>query len=137
MRPIFAVLAVPLLALPCTALAGPVSVFTFHISAHVNTFCRISAPQDAQIAIVNGAAEIGAVSEICNTPSGYDVTAKFSNLDGGTLNVAGQGYVIDATGTSVRHSNEARVQTVNWQLAGAQLVQPNAPVFMQVTIAPI
>jgi hypothetical protein len=137
MRPIFAAFAVSLLTIPSAALAGSAGIITFQISAHVDSFCRISAPQDAPINIVNGQAEIGAISEICNTPSGYDVTAKFSNLDGGTLNVAGQGYAIDTTGLSVRHSNQARVQTVNWQLADAELIQPNAPVFMQVTITPI
>ena len=136
MRPSLAVLAAIFLTAPCTALAGSASV-TIAINAHVDTFCQINAPQQSQINIVNGQADIGTVREICNTPSGYNVSAQFSNLSGGQLNVAGLGYAIDSTGLSVRHSNQAHVQSVDWQLTNAQLSQPGAPVVMQVTITPI
>jgi hypothetical protein len=123
------------LVLPSAAWAS--STATITINAHVDTFCKIGSPANPEIAIVNGEAEIGAISEICNTPAGYDVTARFANLDGGVLNVAGLGYAIDSTGTSIRHSGEARVQTLDWRLASARLVQVGIPVFMQVTITPL
>lgn len=127
-------IALPLM-LPSAAWAT--STETITINAHVDTFCKIGSPDNQEIDIVNGEAEIGAISEICNTPAGYDVTARFANLDGGVLNIAGLGYTIDSSGTSVRHSDHPAVQTLDWQLASAELIQPDAPVFMQVTITPL
>lgn len=126
------------LLMPIAAQAAPSSSeISISIQAHVDVFCRIGAPNDDMIQIVNGTANIGAIPEICNTPNGYQVTAHFSNLDAGVLNVAGQGYTIDNTGTSLRNVPEARAQTLSWQVAQADIVQPNAPVVLQVSISPL
>lgn len=135
MRVIYTIaFALPIM-LPSAAWAS--SSATLSINAHVDTFCKIGSSESRQIEVVHGEAEIGAISEICNTPSGYEVTARFANINGGILNVAGLGYAIDSTGISVRRSNSARVQTVDWRLVSASVIQPDAPVFMQVTIMPL
>jgi hypothetical protein len=137
MKLTYAMATAALLSAGYPSIAWASSSVTTTINAHVDTFCKISSSDDRKIDVVNGMAEIGAVSEICNTPAGYDVTARFMNLRGGVLNVAGLGYAIDPTGTSVRHSDQPHVQTLNWRLASAELIQPDVPVFMQVTITPL
>lgn len=136
MRPTLPVLLAALAATLLPQSAGANSSVVFQITAHVDTFCRISTPAELPITVVNGAAQIGLVHEICNTANGYDVSTQFSNLSGGELNVAGQNYPIDNNGTTLRSSSNPDIRDQNWQLADATLIEPNSPVVMRVTITP-
>lgn len=122
-----------LAALPANAHAD--SGLTVRLTAHVSPFCRIYPPADDEIELRNGSAIIGDVREICNTPSGYDVSATFSNLASGTLDVGGLDYML-VNGVVSRSSNEPAVRTMAWSLSDAQLAQTTLPVVMQVTISP-
>jgi len=132
MRTFFAAIIV-LLALAPEAEAG--ATLSVTITAHADPFCKITAPGSG-IDLINGDADIGLVHEICNTP-GYKVTTRFSNLNGGQLNVSGRNYFIDETGVSTRVEGEAHARTLDWRLDGARIVEQGAPVVMQVTISPI
>jgi hypothetical protein len=136
MRPTLPVLLAALSATLLPQVTEASSSVIFQITAHVDTFCRISTPDELPITLVNGTAQIGMVHEICNTPNGYDVMANFSNLSGGELNVAGQNYPIDNDGHTVRSSTNPDIRDQNWQLADAIQVMPNTPVVMRVTISP-
>lgn len=136
MRPTLPVLLAALTATLLPQAAGANSSMQITITAHVNAFCRIGAPDNPQIALTNGAARIGAISEICNTPDGYDVQTQFQNLNGGRLNVAGKNYKINNSGIALRSSSEPRVQTLDWQIADASMVAADQPIIMHVTISP-
>lgn len=116
------------------------SSYTIRITAHVDPFCKVTLDQaplaEKELNIVNGAAQIGVVHEMCNTVGGYEVMARFTNLSGGELNVAGRNYAIDSSGSSVRRSDNPMVQDLNWQIADASIVEPSVPVLMRVTISP-
>ncbi len=131
-------IASAVLALALMIPAEAVATSEIHITlvAHVDVFCRISQTGSDVVNLQNGAADIGAVSEICNTPSGYDVRAQFVNLSGGQLNVAGTDYPIDATGIATRGSDHPDSQTLNWRLADAHLTAPGRKVVMRLTISP-
>lgn len=136
MRPTLPVLLVALTATLLPQSVGANASMHITIIAHVGTFCRIDAPENSQITLTNGAANIGAISEVCNTPDGYMVQTNFQNLNGGKLKVAGQNYQIDSTGMALRSSSEPRVQTLDWQIADARVVAAGQPVIMRVTISP-
>ncbi len=108
---------------------------TINLSANVDVFCHIYPPADDQVRVQNGLATIGQVREICNTPNGYDVTASFTNLSAGELDVGGGAYSI-ANGLSRRTSVGPAAQTMMWQLANVELAQAEAPVIMRVVITP-
>ncbi len=125
-------LALTLLA-PVEAVAD--SELRFTITAQIPVFCRISATE-MPITLSDGKADIGPVHEICNTQNGYDVTARFSNVDRGVLDVAGMRYRIDQSGVATRGSDHADVRTSAWRVADAHVVTPELPVIMRVTISP-
>lgn len=136
MRPTLPILLAALAATLLPQSAGANSSMQITITARVYAFCRISAPDNPQITLTNGSAHIGAISEICNTPDGYDVQTQFNNLNGGKLNVAGKNYMIDNNGNALRSSSEPRVQTLDWRIADATMAVPGQPVIMRVTITP-
>ena len=136
MRPTLPILLAALTATLLPQAAGANASMQITIVAHVGAFCRIGAPDNPQITLTGGAAHIGAISEICNTPHGYDVQANFQNLNGGKLNVAGQNYQIDSTGMALRQSSEPMVQTLDWRIADATVADAGQPVIMRVTITP-
>ena len=123
------------LTLLAPSAAGAASELRFTLVAQVPVFCRISATE-MPITLTDGKADIGPVHEICNTQHGYDVTARFSNVDRGVLDVAGTRYRIDQSGVATRGSDHADVRTSAWRVAEAHVVTPELPVIMRVTISP-
>jgi hypothetical protein len=120
--------------MPGVALAD--ATLRLSIVANVDVFCRVTQSDENVIEVHDGAASLGAVKEICNTPSGYVVTTQLSNITAGVLDVAGQSIPIDSSGMAVRTSTEPDMRTMTWRLADATLDRPDGPVFMRVTIAP-
>ncbi|MDQ2878621.1 MAG: hypothetical protein M3R41_06060 [Pseudomonadota bacterium] len=122
-----------LAAMPGAAYAD--SSMSIQLVAHVDVFCHIYPPVNDVIDVKNGFATIGQVREVCNTPSGYDVSTSFSNVTVGNLNVDGKAYTL-TNGSAMRSSDEPAVRTMAWTLSNAQLNEQSAPVVMQVTISP-
>jgi hypothetical protein len=127
------------LAAAATALVGLASpafsegVSRIDIVAVVPAYCQIGSPSAPTLSLVDGSAEIGAVREVCNTSGGSQVTAHFSNLSTGTLQVGGQSVAIQ-NGEAVLSTDKPEVQTADWRLANAQPVDPNAPVTVELSI---
>ena len=122
------------LAAPGAALADGIAHFT--LTANVPLFCRIDPPQSDVVNLANGAAALGDIHEICNSPTGYQVTTQFTNLDAGSLQVGADALTVQSDGSAVRTSDEARSQTLAWSLSNAHLIQAAQPVLVQVTIEP-
>jgi hypothetical protein len=112
------------------------SSYEVRLVARVEPYCRINTPDQQEISLVGGYAQIGVVHEICNTPGGYDVETSFTNVSGGSLNVAGASYLIDAHGYSVRRSAYPAIRDLSWQIANANVVAAVEPIIMRVTITP-
>jgi len=108
-----------------------------YLHADVAPFCRVwAAESENAVQLNNGQAALGTVREICNT-AGYVIRADFSNLNGGTVIAGGETAAVDAQGSARFTYGEARSQTRNWQLSGAQQVQPAAPVYLRLSISPL
>ena len=122
-------------ALTAPAAAHADASMEFHIVAQVDVFCRITAPETA-LDLSGGAAAIGAVQEVCNTPTGYVVDAQLSNVVRGELDEGLERVTLDDTGFGRRISYEPAAQTTTWRVAQAQVREPSLPVFMRVTITP-
>jgi hypothetical protein len=134
MRSRAAVIAGLVLLTQTPALAD--SSIDVQIVAHVDVFCRVSAPESQEISLQAGKADLGVIDEVCNTPGGYDVRTSFSNVNGGNLQVDGANYAIDNLGDTSRSVTEARAQSLHWRVNGASMVASETPVVMHITIAP-
>lgn len=107
------------------------------LTAVVKPFCRISHDAEADHALlVDGAATLGSVREVCNTPNGYQVHARFINLDSGTLMAGAEALPISADGAVAFQFPSARSIVREWRIVDA--VQPVAAnIYMRVSISPI
>ena len=127
------------LAAAATALVGLASpafsegMSRIDIVAVVPAYCQIGSPADPTLNLVDGSADIGAVREVCNTSGGSQVTAHFSNLSTGTLQVGGQSVAI-TNGEVILSTDRPEVEMADWRLANAQPVDPNAPVTVELSI---
>jgi hypothetical protein len=128
--------AAAMAAIPSQASAAP-SRLVIYLRADVAPFCRVWAPDDTDaVRLVDGQAALGQVREVCNTAGGYVLRADFSNLSGGSVVAGSETASVDENGSASFTYGEARAQTRNWQLTGAQEVVPNAPVYLRLSISP-
>jgi hypothetical protein len=109
---------------------------SFVVSLSVPAACFIQAP--GTIAVSDGATSSGDVTEACNVPGGYTVTASYRSLaadegavmlyDGQTISLPSDGQVI------VRTSSVATVRQIAYQLTSTHL---DSPLAVSLSITPV
>ena len=125
-------------AMSSAAQASESATLVIHLRAEGAPFCRLYSPQnDAALDIVNGAAQLGPVREVCNLAGGYTVRADFTNLSGGSVASGAEAATIDANGSASFTYGEARAKTNAWTLTQAHKVQADEPVYVRLSISPI
>lgn len=121
----------------CTPVLAADDQAVLTLTAVVKPFCRISHDADVDHALlIDGAATLGSVREVCNTANGYKVHAHFINLDSGTLMAGAEALTISADGAVDFQFPSARSIFREWRIVDA--VQPVAAnIYMRVSISPI
>lgn len=107
------------------------------LAARIEPFCRLTAEPSVQLRLIEGRAEIGAVSEMCNAAAGYQVRAEFTNLGGGTVTAGADSAVVDPSGAASFSYDRARRQDRMWALRNAVLRQNDAPIIVRMSITPL
>jgi hypothetical protein len=122
-------IAAPALASP------PEATQTLSLAANVKPFCKVS--QEFHVVKVTGnAANLGTVTEICNTRGGYRVDVQLTNAIAGTVSSATDvAPILDGSATLVRPSATKLVQ--NWSVSDLVRRNPAAAVAVRFTISPI
>lgn len=123
-----------------SAAAADRSTYEFKINARVALFCRISAPFEGlplpASAIQEDGIQLGAVTETCNSGSGYRVEARFQNVRTGTLMLDERPQsVIDGL---VSYSHPRASQRVRqWRLADFESAAVDQPILVRLSISPL
>lgn len=134
----FSTLFVLCVAMTSPAIAsGADSSRGFLLSAKADSFCRIDAPRAATVALRDGAADLGMVTESCNAAAGYVIRAEFENLRQGMIKVGDERATVDEQGSASFSYDQAQRQQRRWLLEQAAPVHAGAPVFIRLSIAPL
>jgi hypothetical protein len=135
---IFGLSALAAAGMSSGAHASESATLVIHLHAEGAPFCRLYSPDNgAALDIVDGAAQLGPVRQVCNLAGGYTVRADFSNLSGGTVAAGAEAASIDANGSARFTYGEARAKTNAWTLTQAQKLQADLPVYVRLSISPI
>jgi hypothetical protein len=110
--------------------------YQMRITARAEGVCRVTTTDAQSTAVQSGSADLGAVSELCNSPSGYVLLARVSNVKGGRLMIAGVSHTLSDTGEVAIATRSPQARTVAWRLADAQLIDGDASVTLTVALAP-
>lgn len=127
-----------LVAMPAAAMAADGSSVGIYLRADVRPFCRIQSELGESPALfIDGAAELGSVREVCNTPGGYNIDVQLINVASGTLVHGADVQTLDSDGHARIQWGTARARTAPWRLTQAALRQEDAPIYLRVSISPI
>jgi hypothetical protein len=106
---------------------------SIQIVALAPAYCRSTPASNRAPALLEGAAELGAIGRTCNMPEDPQVTARIANLNGGALEIGGQTVVVGPSG-QVTLSTAQLAQAADWRLVRAAPADPGAPVTLELTI---
>lgn len=131
-----------LLAATTTCLAAPAVAqegVSFRLTATVQPFCRVTPQIDSgtPLYLENGQAELGLISELCNTRNGYVMNMQLVNIEGGLLRNGEVDVPVDAQGQARFTSDRPRVRRSFWRLSEAKQIDSERPIFLRVSISPI
>lgn len=125
-------------AAPSAASAQDGSSVSIEIRAVVQPFCRIQSELgESPRLLIDGAVELGAVRELCNTPGGYNVNVQLINVSSGLLTYGSDSQTLDSGGRTRIQWGMPRSRTAPWRLTQASLLQSDMPVYLRVSISPI
>jgi len=125
-------------ALPTPASANDGSSVGFRLTAVVQPFCRIQSELgDSPVTLVDGAVDLGSVREVCNTQGGYNIAVQLLNVSAGVLHHGSETQTLSSDGRADIRWGGARLRTAPWRLTQAAAIQPDAPVYLRVSISPI
>jgi len=119
---------------PVVARAEPENQAAIGLHIQVQSFCQVVAPTEAPLTFNNGAADIGVIKQVCNSPRGSITRATFSNVSGGTLVIGSDVFAVDASGAVQFATPGAHVDQQTWSLSDVTLQDNSQPVQMTVKI---
>ena len=131
---LLALAAAGLMAAPGLALAKDTASQSFRIKARVPVSCWVR--PDRNVEVQDGAT--GSVTEACNNPGGYTVTAQYRPLSTGEsarLVYHDRSVELSPSGQQLlRQSNMATIRTISYQFENVNISQP---LVLALTIQPI
>lgn len=131
-------LATAVLAIPAAANAKDGVSMGWKLVAKVEPYCRVQSEiGDGPAIFADGAVNLGAVREVCNTRGGYNLNVQVVNVVSGRLQHGSESQMLDTDGRAWIVSPMARSRTHQWRLTEAVLAQPTAPVYLRVSISPL
>ncbi len=110
----------------------------FRLEATVQSFCRITTdlPATAALSIVDGAAHLGTLRQVCNGTD-HTVTAQFTNVTRGRVSYGNAVSSIDEMGQALFGFRGAVARTTPMRLVEARMADPSRPAFVRVTVSPV
>lgn len=111
--------AASLAGVPSVGQAGEGASYSLQLEGHVPVICRVSV--ERTLLTGAGLADLGAMTEFCNNPGGYQVWLEHAGLEGGAVYVDGAKIALSPAGsTLISQSATAGKRTRHVAVEGGQ-----------------
>jgi hypothetical protein len=92
--------AASLAGVPSVGQAGEGASYALQLEGHVPVICRVSVERTL-LAATSGAADLGAMTEFCNSSGGYQVWLEHAGVESGAVTVDGEKIALSPAGSTL------------------------------------